>query len=112
MVANKLSLTQKKRYDINHKILESLANLESRIIIFSIVKESKTAESIAFDEKLPQSSVYSKLRDLENLGLICVDDIEKTSAGRITKKYRSRISGVTMNLKSTEPKFKLNPVPK
>ncbi|MCV0373642.1 MAG: winged helix-turn-helix domain-containing protein [Nitrosarchaeum sp.] len=109
-MANKFSLTQVKKYNINHKILESLASLESRIILFSIIKSSKTAEDIAKKENIPQSTVYSKLHELEDLGLICVEKTIKSGAGRLTKFYQSRISSITMNLNSVEPHFILTPV--
>jgi len=94
-MAKKMSLAQRKKYDVNHKILGSLAILESRIILFSLVKKAKTAEELAVEENLPQSSVYKKLGELEELGLVYVDNAEKTSAGRTKKLYQSRISGVT-----------------
>jgi len=107
-VGGKISLAQKKKYDINHKILETVANLESRAIIFSLVKKSKTAEEISKEEKIPQSSVYSKLSDLLDLGLVYVDSMERTYAGKTTKFYKSRIKEIAINLKSIEPKLVIN----
>jgi predicted transcriptional regulator len=109
-LTNKISLTQIKKYNVNHKILESLASLESRLILFSIIKNSKTAEEIAKKENIPQSTIYSKLHELEDLGLIHVEKTIKSKAGRLTNFYQSRISSITMHLKSTEPSFILTPI--
>jgi len=67
---HKISLPQLKKYDITQKVIEALADAESRAIIFSIIRKGKTASDLSASLKIPLSSVYKKLSDLENLTLV------------------------------------------
>ncbi|MFI5416144.1 MAG: ArsR family transcriptional regulator, partial [Nitrososphaerales archaeon] len=69
----KVPLSQLKKYDVNQKILEALADLQSRSILFSIIKEGKTALELSEKYRIPLSSVYKKISDLEQLALVRVD---------------------------------------
>ena len=42
-MAKRLTLPQLKKYDITQKVIEALADAESRAILFSIIKTGKTA---------------------------------------------------------------------
>ena len=57
---HKITSQNLKKYDINQKVIASLADAESRSIIFSIVKKGKTASEISTSLKLPISSVNKK----------------------------------------------------
>ena len=57
---HRITLPQLKRYDITQKVIESLADAESRAIIFSIIKKGKTATELSTGLKIPLSSVYKK----------------------------------------------------
>ena len=67
---HKITLPQLKKYDITQKVIESLADAESRTILFSMIHRGKTASSLSESLKIPLSSVYKKISDLENLTLI------------------------------------------
>ena len=71
------TLSQLKKYDVNQKVLESLADAQSRSILFSVIKQGKTAAELAEKHKIPLSSVYKKISDLEDLSLIKVEKLEK-----------------------------------
>ena len=47
LMQHKITNHNLKKYDINQKVIESLADAESRSIIFSIVKKGKTANAIS-----------------------------------------------------------------
>ena len=79
---HKITLPQLKKYDITQKVIESLADAESRAIIFSITRKGKTASDLAQTLKIPLSSVYKKLSDLENLTLIKVEKTILTDKGK------------------------------
>ena len=87
---HKLTLPQLKKYDITQKVIEALADAESRAIIFTIIRKGKTAYDLAETLKIPLSSVYKKLTDLENLTLIQVEKYVTTDSGRRLKIYLSR----------------------
>jgi len=102
-VNHKITLPQLKRYDITQKVIEALADAESRAIIFSIIRKGKTASNLSTSLKIPLSSVYKKLSDLENLTLIKVEKTIISENGKRFKVYRSRINKAEISIKKPEP---------
>ena len=105
----KVPLSQLKKYDINQKILEALADLQSRSILFSIIKEGKTALELSEKYRIPLSSVYKKISDLEDLALVRVDKWVLSDNGKKFKVYKSRISRAEISIKKPEPVITLSP---
>lgn len=105
----KISLPQLKKYDVTQKVLKSLADAESRAILFSIIKVGKTAMDLSKKHRIPLSSVYKKLGELEDLTLIFVDKWKLSDKGRKFKVYKSRISQADVTIKKPEPKINLHP---
>ena len=104
---HKITLPQLKRYDITQKVIEALADAESRAIIFSIIRKGKTASNLSTSLKIPLSSVYKKLTDLENLTLIEVEKTILSENGKRFKVYRSRINKAEILIKKPEPTLSL-----
>lgn len=105
----RLTLPQLKKYDITQKVIEALADTESRAILFSMIKKGKTASEISEKCKIPLSSVYKKLTDLEDLTLVRVEKWLISDKGRKFKVYRSRISKADISIKKSEPSLILIP---
>jgi len=105
---HKITHQNLKKYDISQKVIESLADAESRSIIFSIVKKGKTANTISTSLKIPLSSVYKKLSELENLTLVRVEKTILSEKGRRFKVYRSRINKAEISIKKPEPTLSLS----
>jgi predicted transcriptional regulator len=105
----KLTLPQLKKYDVTQRVIEALADAESRTILFSIIKKGKTAADLAEKYKIPLSSVYKKLSDLEELTLVYVDKWLISEKGRKFKVYKSRISKADISIKKPEPSLILVP---
>ncbi|WP_067959846.1 winged helix-turn-helix domain-containing protein [Nitrosopumilus sp. Nsub] len=102
-MSRRLTLPQLKKYDISQKVIEALADSESRAILFSIVKKGNTAAELSDKLKIPLSSVYKKLSDLEELTLIEVEKWMLSDKGRKYKVYRSRIKHAEITIKKPEP---------
>ena len=102
-MSRKLTLPQLKKYDISQRVIEALADSESRAILFSIVKKGNTAAELSDKLKIPLSSVYKKLSDLEELTLIEVEKWMLSDKGRKYKVYRSRIKQAEISIKKPEP---------
>jgi len=102
-MSRRLTLPQLKKYDISQKVIEALADTESRTILFSIVKKGNTAAELSYKLKIPLSSVYKKLSDLEELTLIEVEKLMLSDKGRKYKVYRSRIKQAEISIKKPEP---------
>ena len=108
-MAKRLTLPQLKKYDITQKVIEALADAESRTILFSIIKKGKTAAEISEKCKIPLSSVYKKLLDLEVLTLLEVEKWLISDKGRKFKIFKSRISKAEISIKKSEPSLTLVP---
>ena len=108
-MTRRITLSQLRKYDINQKVLEALADAQSRAIVFSIIKEGKTAAELAEKHKIPLSSVYKKISELEDLSLIKVEKWVLSDNGKKFKLYRSRISKADVSIRKPEPVINLSP---
>ena len=88
---DKKSTFQLTQYDVTQQIIETLANVYSRAVLFCIIDKAKDAQTIADDQKMSISTVYKILSQLEDLTLIEVDKYEISDAGKKIKYYKSRI---------------------
>ena len=108
-MTKRLSLSQLKKYDVNQKVLKALADAQSRAIVFSIIKEGKTAAKLAEQHRIPLSSVYKKISELEELSLIKVEKWILSDDGKKFKLYKSRISKADVSIRKPEPVINLSP---
>lgn len=98
-------MSQIKEYDIGQKILKEFTNIDSRLILFSIVKQSQTAACISGKSNIPLSTVYKKLQNLEDLTLVFVEKIGFSEVGSEKKYYRSRVKGINISISNQEPRL-------
>ena len=105
---HKITLPQLKKYDITQKVIEALADAESRTIIFSIIRKGKTANELSTTLKIPLSSVYKKLTDLEHLTLIEIEKTVLSDKGKRFKIYKSRINKAEILIKKPDPTLSLS----
>ncbi|MDE1861820.1 MAG: helix-turn-helix transcriptional regulator [Thaumarchaeota archaeon] len=105
----KIPFSQLKKYDINQKVLEALSDAQARTILFSIVKEGRTALELSEKYRIPLSSVYKKITDLEDIALVKVDRWELSENGKRFKVYKSRISKADIVIRKPEPTIILTP---
>ena len=108
-MAKRFTLTQLKKYDVNQKVLEALADAQSRTILFSVIRDGKTAAELSEEHKIPLSSVYKKISDLEDLSLIKIEKLILSDNGKKFKVYKSRISKADISIKKPEPVISLSP---
>ena len=108
-MSRKLTLPQLKKYDVTQKVIEALADSESRAILFSIIRTGHTAADLSDKLKIPLSSVYKKLSDLEELTLLKVDKWMISDKGRKYKVYKSRISKADISIRKPEATLVLVP---
>ena len=94
---------QLDKYDINQKIIKTLADLESRAIMFSIKQKARLTEDISRKTNIPLSTVYKKLEKLQELTLVKIERIKLSEHGRRMKYYKSRISEVEISIRKLEP---------
>lgn len=106
---SKPNILQLNEYNITQKIIESVTNVCSRSVLFSILTQAKDATQIAEELKLSISNVYKTLSHLENLALVYVDKYIISSEGKKIKKYKSRIGQVEILIRGIEPVLNLYP---
>lgn len=106
---SKPNILQLNEYNITQKIIESVTNVCSRAVLFSILTQAKDATQIAEELKLSISNVYKTLSHLENLALVYVDKYIISSEGKKIKKYKSRIGQVEILIRGIEPVLNLYP---
>ena len=106
---SKPTIIQLSEYDITQKIIESLTNVCSRAVLFSIKNEPKDATQIADELKISISTVYKTLSHLEELALIDVEKFVFSNEGKKIKKYKSRISKAEITMTNVEPVLSLYP---
>ncbi len=96
-------------FDVTQKIIESMTNVYSRAVLFSIRDAPKNAMQVAKDLDISVSTVYKVLSHLEHLALAEVDRFVLSDEGKKIKVYRSRIGRVEIVLNGTEPTLNLYP---
>jgi len=106
---SKPGIIQLSEFDITQKIIESLSNVCTRAVLFSIKYESKDATQIADELKISISTVYKTLSILEDLALVEIEQFVISSEGKKIKQYRSRIGKVEIILEDLEPSLSLYP---
>ncbi len=103
----KLTPSQIRKHDINQKIIHNLTNMESRLVLFSIVRKPLSSADISAKQKIPLSTVYSKLQTLEELSLVYVERTELSEEGHKVKYYKSRVRGIEISISKQEPELLL-----
>jgi predicted methyltransferase len=80
-------------------ILQDIIDESALKIISSIIDIEKNVFQICYENKLPLSSTYKKVRKLHNDGLVSVGKIDIDDRGRKVAFYRSKIKSLDFNLK-------------
>ena len=106
---SKRDIIQLSEFDVTQKIIESLSNVCTRSVLFSVKNESKDATQIADELKISISTVYKTLSTLEDLALAEIDRYMISPEGKKIKLYRSRIGKVEITLDDLEPTLILHP---
>ena len=106
---SKRDIIQLSEFDITQKIIESLSNVCTRSVLFSVKNESKDVTQIADELQISISTVYKTLSTLEDLALAEIDRYVISPEGKKIKLFRSRIRKVEITLDDLEPILMLHP---
>lgn len=105
----KPNIIQLSEFDITQKIIESLSNVCTRTVLFSIKETPKDANQISEELNISLSTVYKTLSTLEDLALAEVNQYVISQEGKKIKQYKSRIGKVEITLTEMEPILNLYP---
>ena len=106
---SKGNIIELSEFDVTQKIIESLSNVCTRSVLFSIKNESKDVTQISTELKISLSTVYKTLSTLEDLALAEIEQYIISDEGKKIKLYRSRIGKVEITLENLEPVLSLYP---
>lgn len=109
MSKTKSNIIQLSEFDITQKIIESLSNVCTRAVLFSIKDMPKDATQLSQELSISLSTVYKTLSNLEDLALVEVDQFVISDEGKKIKQYKSRIGKVEITLTELEPVLNLYP---
>ena len=92
----------KNSYDINKNetitFLNNILENDTYKIILSVMEYSKTVYQMHKETSLPLSSIYKRIKKLEDLGIISIDKISINNKGRKLIFYKSKIKNLTFKL--------------
>ena len=106
---SKRNIIELSEFDVTQKIIESLSNVCTRSVLFSIKNESKDVTQISTELEISLSTVYKTLSTLEDLALAEIEQYVISDEGKKIKLYRSRIGKVEITLENLEPVLSLYP---
>ncbi len=106
---SKPNIIQLSEFDITQKIIESLTNVCTRAVLFSVKEKGKDATQIADELQISISTVYKTLSTLEDLALVEIEKFVITEEGKKIKQYRSRIGKVEITMTNMAPVLNLYP---
>ncbi|HEU5461215.1 MAG TPA: hypothetical protein VFU79_02970 [Nitrososphaeraceae archaeon] len=78
--------------------LNNILENDTYKIILSVIENSKTVYQIHKETSLPLSSIYKRIKKLEDLGILSIDKITLNNKGRKLIFYKSRIKNLTFKL--------------
>ena len=79
-------------------LLQELADGVSHRIVMSTIDSAKTAGQLSFDNSLPLSSTYKKVKKLQDVGILFVEKIDLDGKGKKVVYYRSKVKSMEFNL--------------
>ena len=103
------NIIELSEFDVTQKIIESLSNVCTRSVLFSIKNESKDVTQISTELEISLSTVYKTLSTLEDLALAEIEQYVISDEGKKIKLYRSRIGKVEITLENLKPVLSLYP---
>jgi len=81
-------------------LVKAMSDFYSSKIIFSIISKPLTIEEICYEQHIPVSTCYRKIRDLESNGIVRRFDTTISKEGRKIVRYISIIKNATVNFSS------------
>lgn len=67
-----------------------------------LMKKSKTVYQIHDEINLPLSSIYKRIKKLENMGIVAIDKIHINSRGRKIIFYKSKLRSINFRLNEND----------
>ena len=93
-IKNNCDIDKNETISFLNNILEN----ETYKIILSVMEISKTVYQMHKETSLPLSSIYKRIKKLEDIGIISIEKITINNKGRKLIFYKSKIKNLTFKL--------------
>ena len=98
--------------DLREKIIAHLADPESRRIVASVFREQKTALMIGQEVSLPPSTLYRKISELKECGLLIIDSFSIRPDGKREARYICAFNEIVFKPGETEVELEITLSPR
>ncbi len=88
--------------DRRERILDALGDPAARGILLMLSEAPHSAQEILVTNRIPQSTLYRKIHDLQDLGLIGIQRTAITPEGKRVDLYRSLLEELKVDLQGRE----------
>jgi DNA-binding transcriptional ArsR family regulator len=95
--------------DLRQKIINQLADQESHDIIAAVLREQKTAAMIGEELDLPPSTLYRKISELKECGLLMIDSFDFRPDGKREARYACSFSEILFKTKGDKIELEIIP---
>lgn len=88
--------------DRKERILDALGDAASRGILLMLSDGPRSAQELLTANHIPQSTLYRKIHELQELGLVGIQRTAITPEGKRVDLYRSLLSELHVDLQGTQ----------
>ncbi len=91
------------------RLLKAVSERQMRDLLIRMLKEGKSASDLAYETRMPLSSVYRHIHELNNAGLLAVERAKITEQGKRLELYRSAVTEVKLKFETQSDLLDLRP---
>ena len=94
---------------LGERIIQAVSSIEARTVLKCVAQREKSAFEIAEETGIPLSSVYRKIVELKEAGVMAVDNYELDGLGRKEAKYVSTVDEITLCINAGAAEVRMMP---
>ncbi|MEM4311305.1 MAG: winged helix-turn-helix domain-containing protein [Nitrososphaerales archaeon] len=95
--------------DAKDRVIRALSDRYSRIIVFSTIEKARSAIDLSQETNIPISTVYRRIHELQQAGLIVAERSVLSEDGKRYELYRSTIKVIKVNFGSNSVEVEVIP---
>jgi predicted transcriptional regulator len=86
--------------NVRNALIRAFADEYSRKILFRTIDKAESVEELSESENIPISTVYRRVNEMEEVGILTVEKTILTDEGKKFERYRSAFSAVHLEMNS------------
>ncbi len=91
------------------RLLKAVSESQMRDLLIRMLKEPKSASDLSFETRIPLSSIYRRIHELNDAGLLAVERAMITEQGKKLELYRSAVKEVNLKFEMPSDLLDLRP---